>query len=286
MSLAETAAVRAHRRDHRPTHARRRVAGRDAAGALRGVGRRPAGEGQGEVRVARTSSRCRSASPWRRRSRRPCSEARRQGVDRRHLAGGVGRADVPRERPGDLGVLLRVRRSQWVARAKAGGAQRPGGRRDLRAGFLARGRRHRADVPRRARGHREVVRPHPSREPHQLGDRAAHVRRPGRLRRRSSATTCCGSTACAPSLVAGTPIAVTNTRTGASFKTTCVLTPRERDILLGRSARAHETLGPRQRRMERHEFDTASAGCARDGGGGRGRRRSCATTIGSGAAEP
>jgi aconitate hydratase len=41
------------------------------------------------------------------------------------------------------------------------------------------------------------------------------------------------------SLAAGTPIAVTNTRTGASFKTTCVLTPRERDILLAGGVLAH-----------------------------------------------
>ncbi|MBM3220812.1 MAG: aconitate hydratase [Candidatus Rokubacteria bacterium] len=40
-------------------------------------------------------------------------------------------------------------------------------------------------------------------------------------------------------LVAGTPIAVTNTRTGATFATTCVLTPREREILLAGGVLAH-----------------------------------------------
>jgi aconitate hydratase len=41
------------------------------------------------------------------------------------------------------------------------------------------------------------------------------------------------------SLVAGTPIVVTNTRTGVTFKTTCVLTPREREILLAGGVLAH-----------------------------------------------
>ena len=41
------------------------------------------------------------------------------------------------------------------------------------------------------------------------------------------------------SLVTGTPITVTNTRTGATFKTTCVLSPRERDILLAGGVLAH-----------------------------------------------
>jgi aconitate hydratase len=40
-------------------------------------------------------------------------------------------------------------------------------------------------------------------------------------------------------LVAGTPITVTNTRTGATFATTCVLTPREREILLAGGLLAH-----------------------------------------------
>jgi aconitate hydratase len=40
-------------------------------------------------------------------------------------------------------------------------------------------------------------------------------------------------------LAAGTPITVTNARTGASFKTTCALTPRERDILLAGGVLAH-----------------------------------------------
>jgi aconitate hydratase len=47
------------------------------------------------------------------------------------------------------------------------------------------------------------------------------------------------------SLLAGTPIMVRNTRTGRSFKTTCVLTPREREILLAGGVLAH-TRGPRQ----------------------------------------
>jgi aconitate hydratase len=46
-------------------------------------------------------------------------------------------------------------------------------------------------------------------------------------------------------LAAGTPITVRNTRTGTSFKTTCVLTPRERDILLAGGVLAH-TRGARQ----------------------------------------
>ena len=41
------------------------------------------------------------------------------------------------------------------------------------------------------------------------------------------------------SLAAGTPITVTNTRTGATFKTACVLTPREREILLAGGVLAH-----------------------------------------------
>jgi aconitate hydratase len=41
------------------------------------------------------------------------------------------------------------------------------------------------------------------------------------------------------SLVAGAPIVVTNARTGISFKTTCVLTPREREILLAGGVLAH-----------------------------------------------
>ena len=41
------------------------------------------------------------------------------------------------------------------------------------------------------------------------------------------------------SLAAGTPIMVTNTRTGATFTTTCVLTPREREILLAGGVLAH-----------------------------------------------
>jgi aconitate hydratase len=46
------------------------------------------------------------------------------------------------------------------------------------------------------------------------------------------------------SLLAGTAIAVRNVRTGTSFKTTCVLTPREREILLAGGVLAH-TRGPR-----------------------------------------
>jgi aconitate hydratase len=41
------------------------------------------------------------------------------------------------------------------------------------------------------------------------------------------------------SLVSGTSITVTNTRTGDSFATTCILTPRERDILLAGGVLAH-----------------------------------------------
>jgi aconitate hydratase len=41
------------------------------------------------------------------------------------------------------------------------------------------------------------------------------------------------------SLAAGTPVAVTNTRTGATFTTTCALTPRERDLLLAGGVLAH-----------------------------------------------
>jgi aconitate hydratase len=41
------------------------------------------------------------------------------------------------------------------------------------------------------------------------------------------------------SLRAGAPITVTNTRTGVSFATTCVLTPREREILLAGGLLAH-----------------------------------------------
>jgi aconitate hydratase len=41
------------------------------------------------------------------------------------------------------------------------------------------------------------------------------------------------------SLAAGTPVSVTNTRTGATFTTTCALTPRERDLLLAGGVLAH-----------------------------------------------
>ena len=41
------------------------------------------------------------------------------------------------------------------------------------------------------------------------------------------------------SLVAGTPITVTNTRTGTTFTTTCLLSPRERDVLLAGGVLAH-----------------------------------------------
>jgi aconitate hydratase len=47
------------------------------------------------------------------------------------------------------------------------------------------------------------------------------------------------------SLIAGTPITVTNTRTGGTFATTCVLTPREREILLAGGVLAH-TKGERR----------------------------------------
>ena len=40
-------------------------------------------------------------------------------------------------------------------------------------------------------------------------------------------------------LASGAPVAVTNTRTGLTFRTTCVLTPRERDILLAGGVLAH-----------------------------------------------
>ena len=40
-------------------------------------------------------------------------------------------------------------------------------------------------------------------------------------------------------LAAGLPVTVTNTRTGAAFKTTCALTPREREILLAGGVLAH-----------------------------------------------
>ena len=41
------------------------------------------------------------------------------------------------------------------------------------------------------------------------------------------------------SLASGAPITVTNTRTGVTFRTTCVLTPREREILLAGGVLAH-----------------------------------------------
>jgi aconitate hydratase len=41
------------------------------------------------------------------------------------------------------------------------------------------------------------------------------------------------------SLAAGAPIMVTNARTGVSFRTSCVLSPRERDILLAGGVLAH-----------------------------------------------
>ncbi len=39
------------------------------------------------------------------------------------------------------------------------------------------------DAPRRSRGHRQVVRPHPPRQPHQLGPGAPRLRRSGRVGR-------------------------------------------------------------------------------------------------------
>ena len=40
-------------------------------------------------------------------------------------------------------------------------------------------------------------------------------------------------------LAAGSRVAITNTRTGASFTASCVLTPREREILLAGGILAH-----------------------------------------------
>ncbi len=109
-------------------------------------------------------------------------QARRQGVDRRHLAVGHAVADVPDQRPRDLGVLLRQRRLRVRGAGQGGGLGRHRGRRAVRPGLVARGRGAVAAPPGRARGRGQDLRPHPPREPDQLGHPAARVRRPRRLR--------------------------------------------------------------------------------------------------------
>ena len=67
------------------------------------------------------------------------------------------------------------------------------------------------------------------------GDRARRPPAPGRPR---------------AALAAGSAVRITNTRTGASFTASCVLTPRERDILLAGGVLAH-TRARRPRRARR-----------------------------------
>ena len=108
--------------------------------------------------------------------------ARRQGVDGRHLAVRHPEPDVPHQRPRDLGVLLPERRSDLRRARESSGRRHHRGRRALRSGLLARGGSALAPPPRNPRGAREELRPHPPRQPHQLGDRATRVRRSGRSR--------------------------------------------------------------------------------------------------------
>ena len=94
---------------------------------------------------------------------------------------GLGRTRLPVERARHRRVLLPQRRCR-VRGARQGGRARHHRRgRDLRPGLVARGGRHGAHAPRRARRHRQVVRAHPPRQSHQLGPRPARLRRSGRL---------------------------------------------------------------------------------------------------------
>ena len=110
--------------------------------------RRPRRRGRGPAR-ARTSSRCRAASRSAERWSAPVlHQARRQGLDRRHLARRHRGADVPLQRAGHRRVLL-PERGRRVRRPRPGGRRRHHrGRRDLRPGLLARGGGDLADVPR------------------------------------------------------------------------------------------------------------------------------------------
>ena len=78
----------------------------------------------------------------------------------------------------------------------------------------------------------EELRAHPSREPDQLGYRAARVRRPGRPRSDRSATPRSGSKGCAAPWPRVAERRSSTRGTGGRFQVRCVVTPRERDILL------------------------------------------------------
>ena len=86
---------------------------------------------------------------------------------------------LPVQHAGDRRVHVPERRTptSWPGPGRPAGASswRP----DLRPGLLARGRRDRADVPRRPRRDGEELRPHPPRQPDQLG-RAARSSSPTR----------------------------------------------------------------------------------------------------------
>ena len=111
------------------------------------------------------------------------ARAGRQGLDGRHLAVRHPEPHVPHQRARHLGVLLPERRCH-VRRAREGGGRgHHRGGRALRPGLLARGGGALAAAPRNPRGDRQELRPHPPRQSHQLGHRAARVRRSRRARR-------------------------------------------------------------------------------------------------------
>ncbi len=107
-----------------------------------------------------------------------------QHLDRRPCARRRDRHVVPLEHPGHRRVHAPAPRP-GVSKAHAGvgdGLHRR--RRQLRPGLLARARGPGAAAARRARGVRQVVRPHPPPQPRRAGDPRAHIRRRVRLRPR------------------------------------------------------------------------------------------------------
>ena len=176
-------------------------------------------------------------------------------------------AHLPLQRAGHLGVLLPERRCRrsWRARRRPGAGIIVGGEiygqgSSREAAVLV------AAVPRRARRHRQELRAHPPRQPHQLGHRAARRSTTPPTTTASSATTCCASTGCARRSLAGRRVAGDERAHGRAFRARCVLTPRERDILL-----AGGLLAPDRRRPERAKM-TAHEPAARDPRGLHARR--------------
>ena len=181
--------VRAPRRDHRSAEGRRRrrpalpgIAGRLGRRA-RAAGLRPKRRMTTEVfKGPNIKEVPRGRPPEETLHRARPDQARRQGLDGRHLAVGHRDVDVPHERPRHLRVLLPERRRRLRGARQGGRRRRHRGRRPLRAGLVARGGGAVPASSRRARRAGQELRAHPSRQPDQLGHRAARVRRPGRLR--------------------------------------------------------------------------------------------------------